>query len=50
MVDPQLNGFKYSYLTLIVLFAQLNEFQQSKWLNSSIRPIDGTLIGTTDQG
>ena len=30
--------------------AQLNGFKYSKWLNSSIRPMDGTLTGTTTPG
>ena len=40
----------YSYLPLIVLWPQINGFQYSKWLNSSILPIHGTLQGTTTPG
>ena len=29
---------------------QLNGFKSSKWLNSSVWPIDGTLTGTTTPG
>ena len=62
-VCAQLNGFKYCYLlftykwfqvllsnTNSSIGTQLNGFKYSKWLNSSIWPIDGTLIVTTTLG
>ena len=46
-ICTQLNGFNHCYLTVIIqfdnnhLFAQLNSFKYSRWLNSYIWPIDG---------
>ena len=46
------HSFKYWYVIWIIqfkinhLFSQLNGFKYTKWLNSSIWPIDGTLTGT----
>ena len=49
VITKTLNGFKYCYQTLIILFniysficSQLNGFKCSKLLYSSIWPIDGT--------
>ena len=43
------NGLIYC-LTRIVLFAQLNDFQHSQWLSSSIWPIVETRTSTTTPG
>ena len=49
----QLNGFKYYYYYYLVLIIQFSinhlsthSFKYSKWLNTSIWPLDGTLTGT----
>ena len=39
-VNSQLNGFKYCYLTQVILF-NINGYKSSKGLNSFIWPIDG---------
>ena len=55
-ICTQLNGFKHCYQILTIqfkinhLFAQLNGFQKSKWLNIFIWPQDGALTGTTTRG
>ena len=41
-VCTQLNGFKFCYLTQIILFS-INQ----KWLNSSVWPLDMTLTSST---
>ena len=46
-ICSELNGFKHCYI-IIIICVQLNGFESSRWLNSSIYPIDGTLIGTTN--
>ena len=38
------------FLTLMFYLPLLNIFQYSKWFSSSIRPIHGTLTGTTTSG
>ena len=48
-ICTQLIGFNYCYVIQIILFnsyliAQLNSFKYRKWLNSSIWPIDETLM------
>ena len=45
-ICTQSNGFKYFNSPLEILF-NINGFKSSKWLNSSIWPIDGTLTGAT---
>ena len=46
-ISTQLNGFKFKFQFCL---PQLNDFHNSKWLNSSIWHIDGTLTGTTTPG
>ena len=48
-ICTNLNGFKYCYFTLVILF-NINGFKSSKWLNSFIWPIDGTQTGATTPG
>ena len=45
-ICTQLNGFKYCYVTLTIHFNSVIYQHIVKWLNSSIWPIDGTLIST----
>ena len=45
-VCTHLNGFKYSYVKIVILF-NVNCFKSSKWLNNSIWCIDRALTGTT---